>query len=361
MADVVSYSSKLTLSLLSPILITLNLIIVWKIWKKNSPDFKPVHIYQVNYFVTLALSTLNTMIVLLSKRKEDFGKICPKEIFRYFLSICIIYDVVILQLDRLIAVRYPYFYNEKMDVSMSLKIIAIGKFVSMSIAVIGCIIDPVFVYCPVLGRCSFVHSIYVYTVSYPILAAFILTVSVSIYVSTKVYKQISVQPVVQLPVINVLPAIDDTISAENEVQNVHIEEDTESLEEINIPSMMKEMTKKDKVRRKIVNRNNRVGPSTSKVFRGRKKQNMRVNQVTFHDLQVEAHKKFLKKTLKMNLLTLTILFISVPIQVVTIISENCNDSLGECDFFFKFWTVNPRIQSVAAILHPILFLFILDP
>ena len=107
----ISFSVKLAHGLFQAILMSLYLIIPWKIWKKNSPDIKPVHTYQANYFLTLALFTLNTMIVLLSKRKEDVGKICPKEFLKYFLSICLIYDVVILQLDRLVAVRYPYFYK----------------------------------------------------------------------------------------------------------------------------------------------------------------------------------------------------------------------------------------------------------
>ena len=161
--------------------------------------------------------------------------------------------------------------------------------------------------------------------------------------------------------INAPPAIAITAPAENEDQIVHIEGDeSEFLEEIHIANMLKEIRNKKKIRRKILI-NNLVGPSMSKVFGERNKQNIRVNQVTFHDLQVEARKQFLKKTLKMNLLTLAILFTSVPIQVVTIISENCNDSLGECDFYFKFVSVYPLIQLVAAVLHPILFLLILDP
>ena len=360
MANEVLFSIKLAFVIFHAILMSLDLIIAWKIWKKNSSDYKPIHIYQANYFVALSLLTLNAIVVLLFKRKEDFGDICPKEILKYFLNMSIIYDVVIMQLDRLVAVRYPYFYKEKMDVSMSLKIVAISKIVSVAITVIGCIIDPVFVYCPVLGRCSFVHSIFVYTVSYPVLAAFILTVSVSIYVSMKVYKQISVQPVVHLPVINVVPVIVNTAPEENEVQNLHAEgDDAESLEEIHVVNMLKEIGNENEMRRKIP-KNNLVGPSTSNKFVARKRQNMSNNQVTYQDLQVEARKQFLKKTLKMNLLTLAILFSSVPIQVVTIISESCKDNLGDCDFYFKFWIYFTPIQLVAAVLHPIFLLLILD-
>ena len=323
-----------------------------------------MNVFQANYFVGLGLLSLSAMVVLLFKDLDDIGKICPKEFLRYFLKISNIYDVVILQLDRLVAVRYPYYYNEKMDVSISFKIVGISKIFSVAITVIASIIDPVFVYCPACGRCLFVRSINVYTVCYPGLAAFILTLAVSTYITKIVYTVNSVQPVVQLPIIgrtvNVVPANLERDAAGNEEQNDHIEqEETESLEEIKIENLLREIRRQERSSRILTSVD---GASTSKAF---SKPNTATQDSFPSDPSplnntVETPKKeILKNTLKMNLLTLALLFILVPTQVIIIIYENCNDGAGECDFFFKFMQVTPLIQLVSAIIHPLVVLLVL--
>ena len=241
MAPEIPFSQRVIIGIILAFVLTFNFTIALVLYKKNSQNIKPMNVFQANYFVGLGLLSISAMVVLL-KDLDDIGKICPKEFLRYFLKISNIYDVVILQLDRLVAVRYPYYYNEKMDVSISLKIVGISKIISVAITVIASIIDPVFVFCPACGRCLFVRSINVYTVCYPGLSAFILTLAVSTYITKIVYTVNSVQPVVHLPTIgrtvNVIPANLERDAIENEELNDHIEqEETESLEVTKNPEL----------------------------------------------------------------------------------------------------------------------------
>ena len=86
------------------------------------------------------------------------------------------------------------------------------------------------------------------------------------------------------------------------------------------------------------------------------------NPATLDSFQVLAVKKqMLKKTLKMNLLTLTLLFILVPTQVTIIIYEDCDDVSGDCNLFFKMMMVTPIIQLFSAVFHPLAVLFLFQP
>ena len=228
-----------------------------------------------------------------------------------------------------------------------------------------------------------------YTVCYPGLVAFILTFAVSIYVTKVVVNTNYVQPLVQLR-----KADGNRYSAVNEFATE--EDKTESIKEISIDNLVLELKRVE-----TSNSLDWLGPSTSKAIPtfiditpantvNPLKQNMRSttnyyskrtsisrnvpkttreehnsadeNQATLDSLQaVAVNRHMLKKTLKMNLLTLTLLFILVPTQITIIVYESCDDALGECDFFFKMMTVTPIIQLCSAVIHPLVVLYLLEP
>ena len=359
MAEQISFVLRVIIGIILACVMASNFIIASYILKKNSPNLKPMTIFQANYFVGHGLISLSGMVAVLAENIEDVGKICPKETFRYFFVISTIYDKLILQLDRLIAVRYPYFYKEKMDVVMAMKLVGISKSFSLAITIITSIIDPVYIYCPACGRCNFVRPINVYTVCYPGVATFILTLAVSIYVSKIIYKLNSVTPVVQIsPMntrINYVPKSSKRDQTEREGQLEVIEEETDSLEEINIENLLREIESKTTQRKIPASLD---GPSTSKEISKRTTDNLEENDRNYsvsNTTQESNHKDILKQTLKMNLLTLAYLFILVPTQVTIIIYKNCDDSLGECDFFFNVMAVTMTAQVVAGFIHPLVF------
>jgi hypothetical protein len=233
--------------------------------------------------------------------------------------------------------------------------------------------------------CTFVQSVYVYTVSYPAIAAFLLTISVSIYVFIMVNKLNSINPHVSLPVtgriINILPVNQETsgpstsgntgMSQEaelgikplgNEDAGSFNEEDAEinksnktkegdeiilsavdlhdngANEEIHVLKMITEMERTDT--------NTSVGHHEMVCSSSRH--------------EIETRKSVLYKTLKMNLFTLAILFITVPTSILNIIYENCNHLSGECDFYFSTMIVSSLSELVISFFQPLVYLFFLD-
>ena len=76
--------------------------------------------------------------------------------------------------------------------------------------------------------------------------------------------------------------------------------------------------------------------------------------------EIETRKSVLYKTLKMNLFTLAILFITVPTSILNIIYENCNHLSGDCDFYFNTMIVSSLSEMVISFLQPLVYLFFLD-
>ena len=75
---------------------------------------------------------------------------------------------------------------------------------------------------------------------------------------------------------------------------------------------------------------------------------------------IQTERTMMKKTLKMNLLTLALLFIIVPIQILTIVYENCDESQGECDNYFSSMIVISLLQLIIGCLHPIVVIIIME-
>ena len=76
--------------------------------------------------------------------------------------------------------------------------------------------------------------------------------------------------------------------------------------------------------------------------------------------EIETRKSVLYKTLKMNLFTLAILFITVPTSILNILYENCNHLSGECDFYFNTMIVSSLSELVISFLQPLVYLFFLE-
>ena len=351
--------------------------IVVRLINSNWKQFKPLNVYQINYFSGLTLVTLTGMILVLSsKNEESVGKICPALILSYFLNINYIYDIVILQLDRLLAVNKPLRYKSKVDAAIAVRVVAFSKLFSFSIAIISSIIDPVFIYCPACEFCIYVHSVNVYTVAYPSLGAFILTVAVSVYVSIIANRLNSIQPMVIIPLqgqrINVIhlrdngstpmPEDHSTIASETSegsLQNQNILNHTEIFGE---SSMDKCRNAKTLDEMSITNLARQIEQrkTEGRDSRNLKKETSPSSLTNENNTNTGGYRKMLKRTLKMNLLTLSLLFILLPIQILTIKYENCNDLQGGCDTYFRSMLVISVLQICVGFLHPLVVLIILE-
>ena len=76
---------------------------------------EPILIHYLNYFLTLVFAIFNFIPLL--KQSEDFGKENERFCLSFFLREFFMIDVnlvfIFIQLDRLIAIVYPYLYQEE--------------------------------------------------------------------------------------------------------------------------------------------------------------------------------------------------------------------------------------------------------
>ena len=340
-------------------------IIVKRILQDNWSNLRPIDIYQVNYFSGLAFVNTCGIHLMISKALDKPNSFCPSHILCYFLFITNKYDIIIVQLDRLVAVWKPYYYKEVIDFNLSIKVVLIEKCCTILITLISTFITPTFLYCPACGMCNFVQSTYLYTVSYPAIFDFILTVFVSVYVfcvinnitwarfktyllSFKLSKQ--VHPVVQetnqeMPR-RILVAITERESGDDTAVN--------SFDDIitSVSTLFQEETEAQ------------INDSSIEVEIQATQQNSEVDlredcvrESTGIRNEAESRKSLLTKTFKMNLFTLAVLFINVPTSILNIMFENCDHRAGKCDIFFRSHLYISLCEVIITVVHPIVFLF----
>ena len=364
------------------------MFIIIKILRTNWRNLRPIDIHQVNYFAGLALINISGIHLVISRAFDKPLDFCPSHLLSYIFLISNKYDIIILQLDRLFAIRMPYYYKEVVDFKISLKIVVLFKLFSVVIASLSSIIDPIFMYCPACGMCNFVQSIYLYTVSYPAIFVFIFTVIVSSYVFYVVNSLNSILPLVVLTCstrnmehttaiqdsLNLRPEKGLELDLEEEIEMVQVEnedilifgqvKDTDigtnkcfatngngvilsvsnvcqddgddvSVDEINVVKMLTEIqTQKT------------ANPGGT----------LNVDQIPVGN-ETDTHQSMLTKTLKMNLFTIAVLFMTVPTSILNIVYENCNHLSGECDLYFDMMLVCSLCEIIISFLQPLVFLF----
>ena len=340
-----------------------NAAIVWRIFEQNWKELRPIHVYQMNYFAGLTLVSFIALLILAENRLSYKG-FCPAIILGYYLNIDYIYNILILQIDRLTAVGKPLYYKSRVHATLSIKVVICAKIFSFIITCVATRIDPVFLYCPICSRCIYVHSINIYTVAYPSLAVICLTIAVSIFVSIKANQLNSIQPMVAMPLSRktknekpktVVNAWTTSASSKPSTsRQIHVEfyekeesgdletEEVRSEESINISCMIQQLEQKRPP--------SRMQPTPS---------NDRT-QTTMNALVIQMERAMVMKTLKMNLLTLALLFAVVPIQVLTIMYEKCDNSRGECRVYLNSMLVISILQLLIGCLHPIVVILILE-
>ena len=125
------------------------------------------------------------------------------------------------------------------------------------------------------------------------------------------------------------------------------------VQEINIENILREMDGNSNRHGLLSSKD---APSTSRECSSRpiaNAENTTDNYISSGNTQDTSNKIILKKTIKMNLMTLDLIFILDPTQVMIILHKNCDESLGECDFLFKFVLGTMMVQLFAGFIHPL--------
>ena len=87
-----------------------NLFILFKISKKHWNYFLPAHLHQINFFLNFFLITFIGLVTAWSVREETPFSVFLL-FFMFFVRINFIKAILLLQLDRLLAIMKPYYHK----------------------------------------------------------------------------------------------------------------------------------------------------------------------------------------------------------------------------------------------------------
>ena len=78
---------------------------------------QPLLIHYLNYFLTLTLTTSNFALHMRQSMdtEKEIEKFCLTFFFKEFFMIDVNFVFIALQVDRLIAIMFPYFYQEEVS------------------------------------------------------------------------------------------------------------------------------------------------------------------------------------------------------------------------------------------------------
>ena len=177
--------------------IAANAGIVFKIVKKQWNSLLPIHVYQITFFSGLFLLTLTGSLTAFFMEEDTF--ICSLSLFiSFFARINFVVDIFLLQIDRLLAISKPLYHHAEVTATISWKIVLAAKLSTLLLVTLASLIEPNLVHYQPCHRCIFVHPVNVFLHSIPSIAAFLLTLIVSIFASTKVLNENKIGPTVNL-------------------------------------------------------------------------------------------------------------------------------------------------------------------
>ena len=174
-----------------------NLFILFKITKKHWNNFLPLHLHQINFFFNFFIITSGGLVTAWSVREDTPFSVFIL-FFMFFVQINFIAAILLLQIDRLLAIASPYFHKSDITTSLSCKVILASMIFTFLVAISATMLDPGLVLHQSCYRCIFVCPSSVFLHSLPSLVSFLLTLVVSILATVKVHEQIKVEPVIML-------------------------------------------------------------------------------------------------------------------------------------------------------------------
>ena len=160
-------------------------------YNNNRQKIGPVHVFQINYFIgviiRLAYGILAVYLQETFVKTGLLGKNCFHHYFGMFTFINGSCDIIIMQVDRLVAIDRPFFHYSQVTTRRAFGICLITKLFSATVLTVAIFMDPSFGRCQQCARCYYASSTNFYTESLTKLVAVFLTSAVSIYVAFKVF------------------------------------------------------------------------------------------------------------------------------------------------------------------------------
>ena len=315
-----------------------NVTIIGKILLSQRKNIRPVHTFQMNYFAGLSLYAFSGTIALYHNIQESLSStICIHLIIMFVARVNMVSDIILMQVDRLLAVWKPIFHRTTITTNLSMKVVGLGKVFTCLATGIITYIDPSLIRCAECHRCLYVRTSNILATSFPSLFAFLLTVSISIYVTRLTHRQ---ERLKRSQVANASSANESPIET-----SVLGDEQTRDRDEYIIPNQVPNLH--HCVNDNTLSNRVKVRSTTLLVYNHEEEQ------------EKEKHTQMMLTTLRMNRLALLLFFHIVPREVLTIVFHNCNNLGGQCATYFKLLMPISALQLLFALLHPLIVFMML--
>ena len=211
-----------------------NVIIIFKIIMKNVGNFKPLHVYQINFFCSLLVIKGTSILVVFFLTKEGTLRSMIL-VLLYFGRINLIFSIFIQQYDRLIAIKNPFYHNSEVTINLAYKMVASQKVLAILVVAVGSLLDEAQIKYQRCINCVHVRPVSIYTSTYPFLMAFLITLAVSIYASYQIirlYKSNKVWPTVRKTQENEVDTKARKVTVKEQmIRNITNNEDSANIEE----------------------------------------------------------------------------------------------------------------------------------
>ena len=164
-----------------------NAVIIYKIIKSKLGDFKPVHVYQINFFSGLTMIKISgILLTFFTDEKGTISVMC--HILMFFSRLNIIHSIMIQQLDRFAAIQNPLRHHSEVTVSLAFKIVSVQKILSIFIVTMASIFDPSVVQYQLEEHLTLVRPVNIYTCAFPSILVFFATLAVSAFASFQIFQ-----------------------------------------------------------------------------------------------------------------------------------------------------------------------------
>ena len=308
--------------------------VIYKVLSRNWYDLKPCHVLQANYLFATVLILVFVITVVLSKEHLN-QHLSVLHLLHVSLSmkLYLLQALVLLQLERYLAVRRP-FLSEEITVQHTGRAIAVSLFISLALTAIAVVMD---------WQASFINPVSIYMVSYPKLLAILLTLMVSAALTKEVHRLNAVHPQLQL---QPQPQLFQMARPEFQAPQSELEPQQPPLQppppETQLPTTQ--------------NQPNEWPPS----------QNPQSQQYSTSQQPLSHHPPInhptsclpglngLKRDIKMNLLTLMLLFGNLPRHLLFIFIYLTTSEEEEVDSFRTFVLITRFVNILTIFVHCIL-------
>ena len=157
------------------------LVVSILLFLKYKDSLEPVHVQQINHFCTFFLANVVAFLAVIENLMGDTGEYCPLYYFTLGGYIMVNQDILSMQMDRVIALRWPYFYKSHITTKNSTILVVCSKFVSFAVGGLGYFYDPEYGMCTSQRVGVSNRVLHMILNSYPKVIISLITVFVTIY------------------------------------------------------------------------------------------------------------------------------------------------------------------------------------